>query len=154
MWEKWRLKDNPYSQNPIDEHSLNLFVGRKKELSLCNNSLSTSNSRIVIEGGRGVGTTSLCNYVRYTLARKEKYLTPDLEISVGRNWNLERFLSNVLSAIVYVLERRYPRITSNRKFQNIKRTTQVIEEKFRKYQRSFCVPRQGPHPHNIPLQNI
>jgi len=54
MWEKWGLRDNPYSQNPIDERSLNLFVGREKELAVCNNGLLTSNSRIVIEGGRGV----------------------------------------------------------------------------------------------------
>lgn len=131
MWEKWELKNNPYSQNPIDERSLNLFVGRKKEIALCYNCLSTSNSRIVIEGGRGVGTTSLANYVRYTLSKKGGYLTPDIEISVGRNWNLELLLSNVLAAVVYALERRNRKLTSNRKFQNIKKTTQVIEERFK-----------------------
>ncbi|PIS23946.1 MAG: hypothetical protein COT45_04940 [bacterium (Candidatus Stahlbacteria) CG08_land_8_20_14_0_20_40_26] len=131
MWEKWGLRDNPYSQNPIDEHSLNLFVGRKKELAVCNNGLLTSNSRIVIEGGRGVGTTSLANYTRYTLSKKGKYLTPDIEISVARNWNLEHLLSNVLSAVVYALERRNQELNSNRKFRTIKKATQVIEERFK-----------------------
>ncbi|MCK4249712.1 MAG: BlaI/MecI/CopY family transcriptional regulator [Candidatus Omnitrophica bacterium] len=134
MWEKWGLKDNPYSQNPIDEHSLNLFIGRKKEVSICRNSLSGKNSRFVIEGGRGVGTTSLGNYVRYTLAAgKKEYLTPDMEISVGRNWNQELLLSNVLSAAAYTLERRNPRVIQDDKFQKIKRTTQVIEEKFKSF---------------------
>ena len=133
MWEKWGLKDNPYSQNPIDENSLDLFVGRKKESLVCANSLSGNNSRIVIEGGRGMGTTSLCNYIRYTLVRKKAYLTPDLEISVGRDWNSERLLVNVLSAVVYALEKRCRGIASSRRFQNIKRVTQVIEKKFKSF---------------------
>lgn len=131
MWEKWGLKDNPYSQNPIDENSLNLFVGRKKEIQVCRNALSTSNSRIVIEGGRGVGTTSLANYVRYTLAQNGNYLTPNLEISVARNWNQALLLSNVLSAVVYALERKHRRVFSDRKFNAIKKATQVIEQRYK-----------------------
>jgi len=120
MWEKWGLKDNPYSQNPIGENSMNLFVGRKKEIAICKNSMLTSNSRIVIEGGRGVWTTSLANYIRYALDKKDDYLTPNAEISVGRNWNLELLLSNVLSAVVYSLERKHKKLTSNPRFKTKK----------------------------------
>ena len=125
------MKDNPYSQNPIDENSLNLFVGRKKEIEICSNALSTTNSRIVIEGGRGVGTTSLANYVRYTLAKNSNYLTPNLEISVARNWNQALLLSNVLSAVVYAFEGKHKGISKNRKFNTIKKATQVIEQKYK-----------------------
>lgn len=78
MWEKWMLRENPYRQNPIDENSLELFTGRKDEIKKCRNGIDVGNSRIVLEGGRGVGTTSLVNYVRYTLVKEGKYLTPDL----------------------------------------------------------------------------
>jgi len=131
MWGKWHLRDNPYSSNPINENNLELFVGRKKEINLCSNGLSSFNSRIVIEGGRGVGTTSLANYVKYTLAKKGDYLTVDLEISVGRNWNTELLISNVLSAVISALEVRKPKIVSLRGFKKIKRATFVIDEKFK-----------------------
>ncbi len=133
MWEKWHLKDNPYSSNPVTESSLDLFVGRSKEITLCGNGLASFNSRIVIEGGRGVGTTSLANYVKYTLAKSGGYLTTDLEISVGRNWNVELLISNVLAAVVSSLEMRKPKITSLAGFQKIKRAVCVIDEKFKSF---------------------
>lgn len=131
MWEKWRLRDNPYSPNPITECSLELFVGREQEVRLCNNGLATHNSKIVIEGGRGVGTTSLGNYVRYRMLEGHGYLTPDLEIAVGPNWNLELLLSNVLSAVVYALDGRHPEVRANGSFQEVRRATQLIEERFK-----------------------
>ncbi len=128
MWEKWGLKENPYSQYPIGEYSLDLFVGREKEINKCKTVLSGRNARIIIEGGRGVGTTSFANYARFT---SKNHLTPDIEISVKRDWGVEMLITNVLSAIVQATEKKCPKVKNNKEFLRIKRSVHVIEETYK-----------------------
>lgn len=103
--EQWGLASNPYTTTPINFETLSFFVGRKEERKQCLSTL-TSKSIMVIEGSRGVGTTSLGNFVRFTHQLKNKIFTPTNEISIRPGWNVEILLANVLSSIVWTLEEK------------------------------------------------
>ncbi len=126
----WGLKSNPYTTTPISEETLNLFVGREKEIKLCQSTLK-SKAIIVIEGGRGVGTTSFGNVVRFNLKKKRGNFTPESEISTGPGWNREVFLANVLSNLVWSLEKEEPKLGKNKRFIEIKRVTHQVRETFK-----------------------
>ena len=40
---------------------------------------------MVVEGARGVGTTSFSNYVRFNAQKKKNYLTPSYEIRIEKD---------------------------------------------------------------------
>lgn len=126
MFEKFGLKNNPYTTVPITNNTLNLFVGRKQEISRCSTLLG-SKSIIVIEGGRGVGTTSFGNYVRFTQRKKRKNFTPESELSVISGWNEEMLIINVLSSLVGSLE-EVKKIKKYPKFLDIKHATHEMRE--------------------------
>ena len=52
---------------------------------------------MVIEGVRGVGTTSFANYLRFSTQAKKTYFTPRNEIGVQPDWNLETLLAVIIS---------------------------------------------------------
>lgn len=124
------LKSNPYTTMPINKETLNLFIGREKEKKLCQLAL-VSKAIIVIEGGRGVGTTSFGNVVRFNLKKKGKNFTPESEISTGPGWNREVFLANVLSNLVWSLEKEETKLGRDKRFIEIKRATHQVRETFK-----------------------
>lgn len=126
----WGLESNPYTTVPISKDTLNLFVGREKERRLCQSALG-SKSIIIVEGSRGVGTTSFANAVRFTLKGKRQNFTPEMEVSTGPGWNREILLANILSNLVWSLETEGKRLSKNRKFLEIKRATHQVRETFK-----------------------
>ncbi len=64
-WRNWGFKDFPLRTEPITKETLNLFIGRNKEIITCDKLLNTRNRIIVIEGARGIGTTSFANYLKF-----------------------------------------------------------------------------------------
>ena len=120
--EQWGLAGNPYITTPINFETLSFFVGRKEEKKQCLSTLYTK-SIVVIEGDRGVGTTSLGNFVRFTHGLKNKALTPTNEISIRPGWNVEILLANVLSSIIWTLEEKKTDVTKSKDFVEIKRIT-------------------------------
>lgn len=127
--EQWGLKDNPYTTTPINADTLAFFVGRIEERKQCLSAL-LNKSIIVIEGSRGVGTTSLGNFVRFTHQTKNKALTVTNEISVQPGWNIEILLANVLSSVIWSLEEKVPNIEKDKNFKEIKRITHHVREVF------------------------
>ncbi len=103
-WELLGYKDYPFSVNPISISTLELFTGHSEEVRICQNVLSDKNVRMVIEGARGVGTTSFANYLKFSAQKKHQYFAPRDEVSVEKNWNLESLLTAVISTIVRELE--------------------------------------------------
>ena len=95
MFTRWNLARNPFDTNPISLANLDWFIGRKKEIRLCQN-LVQSGSVVLIEGGLGVGTTSFGNVVRF----RGPVRTPKMELAVYRGWNVQTLFENVLVAIV------------------------------------------------------
>lgn len=128
--ERYGLKENPYTTSPIRRDNLSLFVGRREQRKLCISGLSNKGI-VVIEGDRGVGTTSLGNFVRFSCHEEYAYFTPDSEISVSPGWNSEILLANVLSTLVWSIEEYNPETKHNSEFLEIKRATHQVRETFR-----------------------
>ena len=129
-FERWGLKDNPYTTEPIHEGTLDLFVARKQQRNLCKSALE-SKSIIVIEGNRGVGTTSMGNFVRFAKKQDRMSYSPDSEVPVSPGWNCEILLANVLSSLIWSLEKEKDKLGSNSDFQEIKRVTHQVRETFK-----------------------
>jgi len=98
MFTRWNLVRNPFDPNPISLATLDWYIGRKKEIRLCQR-LVNSGSVVLVEGGLGVGTTSFGNVVRFRGPAR----TPKMEIAVYRGWNAQTLFENVLVAIVQEL---------------------------------------------------
>ena len=90
--------------NPISSKTICLFTGHTEEIRVCNNILQDKNIRLVIEGARGVGTTSFANYLKFSAQKEKLFFSPQEEISVERNWNLESLLTAIISTITCELE--------------------------------------------------
>jgi hypothetical protein len=99
-WQLLGYKDYPFSIDPISAETINLFIGHHKEVSFCESVLQDKGVRIVIEGSRGVGTTSIANYLKYSVQKNKLYLSPRDEVSIEKHWNLESLLTAVISTII------------------------------------------------------
>jgi len=99
-WQSLGFKEDPLSTEPIFIETLALYTGHDKEIKTCLNVLSDVNRRVVIEGKRGVGTTSFANYVRFSLQTEKLLFTPRNEIRVDPNWQIETLLSVIVANIV------------------------------------------------------
>jgi hypothetical protein len=96
--------------------------------------LSEKNVLIVIEGARGIGTTSFANYLRFSAQFKGVYFTPKNEIRVEPNWNLETLLAVIISNIVREIELSFsPKIVKDKRFQETKALSLRIAEAYRSF---------------------
>lgn len=96
--------------------------------------LSNGNSRLVIEGTRGVGTTSFANKVRFTLHKQKLLFTPRNEIRVDPGWQLETLLSVIIANIVREIELfETDKMIKNSKFQEAKALSNRIAETYRSF---------------------
>lgn len=114
-WELLGFKQYPFSVDPIKAGTIDLFTGHESEIKLFKNILKDVNVRLVIEGARGVGTTSFANYLKFTAQHEKLYLAPRDEVSVENDWNLEALLTAVISTIVRELELAYTQKVKNNK---------------------------------------
>ena len=114
-WELLGFKQYPFSVNPIKGETIDLFTGHNEEIKLFKRILKDINVRLVIEGARGVGTTSFANFLKFTAQLDHLYLAPRDEVSVEKDWNLEALLTAVISTIVRELEVSHPRKIKNNK---------------------------------------
>lgn len=128
-FERWGLRGNPYTTSPIDKQNLDLFVGREDYIKVASRVIDEK-SILVVEGNRGVGTTSFSNYLRFTKESRGNVLTPLREISVGNGWNEELLLANVLSSVTWELEGKVPS-KYKEQYNNIKAISQRVRETYR-----------------------
>jgi len=105
-WQAFGFKDDPLKTSPVTKSTLNLFTGHKEEIRVCMNVLKSSNVRLVIEGARGVGTTSFANYLRFSVENKKSYFTHRTEIKVEQGWRSETLLAAIISNFVREIELR------------------------------------------------
>lgn len=133
-WESLGFKENPFSTDPISQTTLPIYVGHKAEIKTGDTVLSEKNVLVVIEGARGIGTTSFANYLRFSAQTKELYFTPKNEIRVEPNWNLETLLAVILSNIVREIELSLPpKIVKDQRFQETKALSLRIAEAYRSF---------------------
>lgn len=133
-WELLGYVHYPFSVNPISMSTLELFTGHQKEIAIGLNCLSDKNIRLIIEGSRGVGTTSFANYLKFSAQTKKHYLAPRDEVSVQKNWNLESLLTAVISTVVRELEMTYPaQIKKNKIFIEAKALSHRLSEAYNNF---------------------
>lgn len=133
-WELLGYKDYPFSVNPISINTLELFTGHSEEIRICQNILSDRNIRLVIEGARGVGTTSFANYLKFAAQKKNQYLAPREEVSVQKNWNLESLLTAVISTVIRELDITHEKeVKKNKIFVEAKSLSYRLSEAYNSY---------------------
>jgi hypothetical protein len=135
-WQAFGFKDDPLQTSPITKNTLELFTGHREAIRVCTNVLkSSNNARIVIEGARGVGTTSFANYLRFNLEANKTYFTPRTEIKVEQGWRSETLLAAIISNFVRELE-LLPNndvLLADEKFQAAKALSSRIAETYRSF---------------------
>lgn len=115
-------------------NTLELYTGHDAEARTCHNALYERNVTLVIEGARGIGTTSFANYLRFTTQAEKLYFTPRNEIRVDPNFTLEALLSVVIANIIREIELFQPeKIIQDKKFTNAKALSTRIAESYRAF---------------------
>ncbi len=132
-WELLGFSHYPFSVNPISMKTIDLFTGHDKEIKICQNILSDNNVRLVIEGARGVGTTSFANFLKFSAQADKLYLAPRVEVSVEAHWNLESLLTAVISNTVKEMEILDPKIEKNKKFVEAKALSNRLSEAYNNF---------------------
>ena len=103
-WESLGFSDNPFNTDPIVQSTLDLYTGHKQTIKVCQNVLRERNVLMVVEGARGVGTTSFANFLRFSSQANKEYFTPSNEIRVGAGWTIETLLAVIIANIVREIE--------------------------------------------------
>jgi DNA-binding transcriptional ArsR family regulator len=133
-WQLLGYKEYPFSINPISINTVGLFTGHEKEIGVCRNILKDKNIRLIIEGARGVGTTSFANYLKFSPQNKHHYFTPREEISVESDWNLEALLTAVISTIIRELETVHlDKVKKDKTFLNAKALAYRLSEAYNSF---------------------
>lgn len=92
------------------------------------------NILLVIEGARGVGTTSFANYLRFSAQQQKNYFTPRNEVRVEPNWSLETLLAVIIANIVREVELFQPtNIMEDKRFKDAKALSVRIAEAYRSF---------------------
>ncbi|MCW5589598.1 MAG: hypothetical protein KIT27_08055 [Legionellales bacterium] len=134
QWASLGFSGNPFNTDPITQSTLALYAGQDKSIQLGKNLLHEENLLIVIEGARGVGTTSFANFLRFSAQEKKLYFTPNNEIRVGPSWSLETLLGSIIANIIREMELALPNSVLNEKaFQDAKALTIRIAETYRSF---------------------
>lgn len=134
QWQSLGFKADPLNTDPILQDTLSLYTGHAQEIRSCLNVLSGRNVRIVIEGSRGVGTTSFGNLLRFSVQEQKIYLTPRNEIRVEAGWGIETLLAVIVANIVREIELfGVEAITKDQRFCSAKALSSRIAETYRSF---------------------
>lgn len=134
QWESLGFRENPFNTEPISQDTLDLYTGHGEEMAVCLDILEQKDVLVIVEGARGVGTTSFANYLRFSLQAKKTYFTPRNEIRVEPNWNLETLLAVIISNIVREIEFfQSDKIIKDKRFQDAKALSLRIAEAYRSF---------------------
>jgi hypothetical protein len=133
-WESLGFKDNPFNTDPIVQSTISLYAGQKRSIAVCQNILYERNVLLIIEGSRGVGTTSFGNFLRFSAQARKDYFTPTNEIRIGAKWALETVLSAIIANIVREIELlQIKDIIKDERFKNAKALTIRISDTYRSF---------------------
>jgi hypothetical protein len=134
-WQSLGFKDDPLKTAPISAETLILYTGHQAQIEACQRVLTGSNVRVVVEGARGVGTTSFGNYLRFTAQKNKSYFTTHNEIKVDQGWRLETLLAVIISHLVREIElfSDEKSMVKDHRFQDAKSISSRIAETYRSF---------------------
>ena len=134
QWNSLGFQHNPFNTDPINQETLQLYTGRKESSRICHNVLAERNVLLVVEGARGVGTTSFANYLRFTAQAKKDYLTPRNEIRVESGWSSETVLGVVVANVVREMALFHAnKVKKDKRFMEARALSMRIAEVYRSF---------------------
>lgn len=134
QWESMGFKDEPFRTQPITAYTLDLYIGNEDKIDKSQFALHSNNLVMVIEGPRGVGTTSFGNFLRFKAQEERKYFTPTSEIRVEPNWNADTLMAAVIANLVSTLELQHiDEVKDDKKFKDAKAVVQRVTEIYRSF---------------------
>jgi hypothetical protein len=134
QWESMGFKDEPFKTQPITAYTLELYTGNEDKIKNIQFALQSNNIVMVIEGARGVGTTSMGNFIRFRAHEECKYFTLTSEIRIEPTWNSDTLMAAVLANVVSTLEIQYSnKIKNKSKFKKAKAMVQQVTETYRSF---------------------
>jgi DNA-binding MarR family transcriptional regulator len=134
QWESMGFKDDPFKTQPITAYTLGLYTGNSEKIKNCQFALHSNNIIMVVEGSRGVGTTSFGNFLRFQAQEECKYFTPTSEIRVEPNWNADTLIAATIANVVSTLELQYfDRVKDHPKFKEAKAMVQHVTKTYRSF---------------------
>ena len=134
QWDSLGFKDDPFSTDPITQATLPLYVGHLEKTARCNNALSQKNVLLIVEGSRGVGTTSFSNHLRFSSQLSKGYFTPNNEIRVESDWRLEVLLTVMIANIVRELDLFHrEQVIKDQRFLQAKTLSMNVAEAYRSF---------------------
>jgi hypothetical protein len=134
QWESMGFKDEPFKTQPITAYTLELYTGNSNKIKDSQFALHSNNIVMVIQGSRGVGTTSFGNFLRFKAQEEYKYFTPTSEIRVEPNWNADTLMAAVIANVVSTLELLYfDQIKDQPKFKKAKEMVQRVTKTYRTF---------------------
>lgn len=134
QWELLGFKDDPFKTRPITAYTLTLYTGNKQKVEQARYALNTDNLVMVVEGERGVGTTSFSNFVRFTAHNEKKYFTPTGEIRVEPYWNANTLMAAIIGNIVTSLEISHAsKVAKDKHFTQAKSIVSRITETYQSF---------------------
>lgn len=133
-WEGLGFRESPLDTDPIKQKTLDLYVGHTDKVRICGKVLADKNVNLIIEGARGVGTTSFANLMRFDAQEKKLYFTPPKEIRVEAGWTIETLFAAIISNVVRALEIAFEKkVQNNKAFQDAKAISHRIAEVYRSF---------------------
>lgn len=134
QWESMGFKDEPFKTQPITTHTIELYTGNKEKIEKSQFVLHSHNVVMVIEGSRGVGTTSFGNFLRFKAQVEKKYFTPTSEIRIEPNWNADTLMAAVIANVVSTLElQHFDKVKDQKKFKDAKAIVQRVTQMYRSF---------------------
>ena len=134
QWESMGFKNEPFRTQPITAHTLDLYTGHEEKIKQSQFVLHSNNLVMVIQGNRGVGTTSFGNFLRFNAQKEKKYFTPNSEIRIEPSWNADTLMGAIIANVVSTLELKYiDNIKNEPAFKEAKATVQRITEMYRAF---------------------
>ena len=134
QWESMGFKDEPFKTQPITAATLELYTGNTEKIDGGQFALHSNNLVMVIEGARGVGTTSFGNFLRFKAQEQRKYFTPTSEIRVEPSWNADTLLAAVIANLVSTLELQYgEQVKHKKKFKDAKAVVKRVTQLYRSF---------------------
>jgi hypothetical protein len=110
VWEDLGFVANPYDQRAlsISEEDREMLIGRNTELDALKTLVNSGNGIVVVEGGVGVGKTSLVNAMQYDLLQQktDKILPSYQKIELMKeNMEPKNFILSSFSNMIFSLEK-------------------------------------------------
>ncbi len=96
-YRHWDIPADLFHIQPVGQHTINNFIGRNSLVREAHQLIAAKNTRVVFEGGIGMGKTSLGNYIRFT---QKNSFTTNLKISCQAQWQSQEFLLALQASVI------------------------------------------------------